>query len=63
MFVRKSNPHPSKLPLLSDEEIVALEKELRNLSDSWGYLVYDPETEAKTTRRYFKFLRRKKQSK
>lgn len=42
-YVKKHEPHPSKLPELSDAEIVTLEAKLRERIDSWAMLQIEQE--------------------
>jgi len=41
MYVKKTGSHPSKLPNLTDEEVLQLEKKLSELSDSWGWFIFE----------------------
>lgn len=47
-YGKKTEPHPSKLARLSDEEIIALEKRLRELCDSWGWIISPKEEDVVT---------------
>lgn len=59
VYPKKTEPHPSELPKLSDPEILALEVSLRKQVDSWAWLQLEQEKEeAKKVERSSWFKRR-----
>lgn len=42
---KKTEPHPSKLPELSKEEVLELERTLRKMIDAWAWLQVEQEKE------------------
>jgi hypothetical protein len=43
MYIKKTESHPSKLPKLTDTEIMTLEQALRKQCDAWAWLLTEEE--------------------
>lgn len=58
-YAKKTEPHPSKLPDLSKEGVIALEKLLREMVDSWAWLQFEEEEEQAKKRAWSSWMKRK----